>query len=73
MVSKQNMKRQGKDYLFLGVLAMFFLIVSLLLTSFQMAIYGDPKYQFYEKEYVKYKVTESLGMELSDVMALDLY
>ncbi len=70
MVSKQNMKRQGKDYLFLGVLAMFFLIVSLLLTSFQMAIYGDPKYQFYEKEYVKYKVTESLGMELSDVMAV---
>lgn len=57
-------------HLSVGILAMFLLVVSLLLTSFQAAIYGDPKYRFYEKEYVKYKVTDSLGMELSDVMAV---
>lgn len=70
MEKKQNMKRQRKACLFFGVLAMFLLVVSLLLTSFQIAIYGDSKYRFYEKEYVKYKVTESLGMELSDVMVV---
>ena len=57
-------------HLSVGILAMFLLVVSLLLTSFQAAIYGDSKYRFYEKEYVKYKVTDSLGMELSDVMAV---
>lgn len=52
---------------------MFLLVVSLLLTSFQIVIYGDPQYRFYEKEYEKYKVTESLGMKLSDVMAVTDY
>ena len=70
MKKKQNIRRQGKGYLFFGVLAMFLLVVSLLLTSFQIAIYGDSKYHFYEEEYRKYRVTESLGMELSDVMTV---
>ena len=44
------------------------LIIALLLTSFQAAIYGDPEYRFYEKEYEKYQVAESLHMETEDIM-----
>ena len=73
MKKKQNIRRQGKGYLFFGVLAMFLLVVSLLLTSFQIAIYGDSKYHFYEEEYKKYRVTESLDMKLSDVMTVTDY
>lgn len=73
MEKKQDKKIRGKVYLFFAVLAMFLIIVSLLLTSFQIAVYGDCDYRFYEKEYVKYNVTESLGMELSDVMTVTDY
>lgn len=52
----------------LAAAAMFFIIIAALLTSFQLAIYGDPQYGFYEKLYEKYYVTEDLNMELSDVM-----
>ena len=52
----------------LAVAAMFLLVLALLITSFQIAIYGDPDYAFYEREYEKYNVTESLGMEMEDVM-----
>lgn len=52
----------------LAITAMFALIIALLLTSFQVAIYGDPDYKFYEKEYEKYNVTESLNMKMEDVM-----
>ena len=38
--------------------AMVFLIMSMLLTSFQAVIYGDPNYRFYEKEYEKYYYTQ---------------
>lgn len=51
-----------------AVLAMLFVIVAALLTSFQIAIYGDPEYGFYESLYEKYGVTGDLHMELSDVM-----
>lgn len=47
---------------------MLLLVLALLLTSFQLAIYGDPDYRFYEREYAKYNVTESLDMEMEDVM-----
>ena len=57
----------------LAVLSMFALIVALLLTSFQVAIYGDPEYKFYEKEYAKYNVTESLNMKMEDVMTVTEY
>mgnify|MGYP003306574050 CR=1 FL=1 len=52
----------------LAVLSMFALIVALLLTSFQVAIYGDPEYKFYRRLYEKYNVTESLDMKMEDVM-----
>lgn len=73
MEKNRDGKRQQRSYLLLAVLAMFLLVVSLLLSSFQIAIYGDAKYRFYEKEYVKYEVTESLDMELSDVMSVTEY
>lgn len=52
----------------IAVTAMFLLILSVLITSFQLAIYGDKEYRFYRNEYEKYNVTESLGMEIEDVM-----
>ena len=51
-----------------GTVAMILLIVALLITSFQIAIYGDSEYKFYEKEYEKYEVLDSLNMEMEDVM-----
>ena len=51
-----------------AVVAMAMLVVVLLLTSFQIAIYGDPEYRFYEKEYEKYAVADSLNMEMDDIM-----
>ena len=44
----------------LALLAMFFVIIAALLTSFQLAIYGDPQYGFYESLYEKHKVTDDL-------------
>lgn len=52
----------------LALLAMFSLIVAMLLTGFQVAIYGDPQYGFYESLYEKYDVTADLRMEMEDVM-----
>jgi integral membrane protein (TIGR01906 family) len=52
----------------LAITAMFALIIALLLTSFQVAIYGDPEYKFYRRLYEKYNVTESLDMKMEDVM-----
>lgn len=57
----------------LAVSAMFFLIVAALLTSFQIAIYGDKEYGFYKDLYEKYHVTEDLHMELDDVMEVTDY
>ena len=58
----------SKAQKFLGTLAMFLLILALLITSFQIGIYGDPQYGFYETEYEKYQVTDALGMGMRDVM-----
>ena len=57
-----------KVHTIIGTLAMLVLIFILLITSFHIAIYGDSEYKFYEKEYEKYNVLESLNMEMSDVM-----
>ena len=54
----------------LAITAMFALIIALLLTSFQVAIYGDPEYKFYEKEYAKYNVTKPLNMKMEDVVTV---
>lgn len=52
----------------IAVAAMMVLVAALLLTSFQIAIYGDSDYRFYEKEYEKYQVADSLNMEMPDIM-----
>ncbi len=59
--------------LFAAVVSMFFIIAAMLLSSFQIVIYGDPSYRFYEKEYVKYSVTDSLDMKIEDVMEVTEY
>ena len=56
-----------------AALSMFLMIVAMLLTSFQAAIYGDARYRFYEKEYARYHVTDALDMEMEDVMAVTEY
>lgn len=60
--------RMKKLQSIIGTVAMILLIVALLITSFQIAIYGDSEYKFYEKEYEKYEVLDSLNMEMEDVM-----
>jgi integral membrane protein (TIGR01906 family) len=65
--------RMKKTQIILAAAAMFFIIAAVLLTSFQIAIYGDPQYGFYERLYEKYNVTEDLEMELSDVMEVTDY
>lgn len=62
------MKNKQRIQTITAVLAMVLLILALLLTSFQIAIYGDPDYRFYEKEYEKYQVADSLHMEMTDIM-----
>ena len=51
-----------------AVMMMFLLIGVLLLTSFQVAIYGDSQYRFYEREYKKYQVADSLNMTMDNIM-----
>ena len=53
-----------------AVIMMFLLIGVLLLTSFQVAIYGDSQYRFYEREYKKYQVADSLNMTMDNIMAV---
>ncbi len=57
----------------LAVAAMICIVLAVLLTSFQVAIYGDQEYHFYEKMYEKYHVTEDLDMKLEDVMDVTEY
>ncbi|BDF05041.1 TIGR01906 family membrane protein [[Clostridium] hylemonae] len=59
-----------KAHKIIAAAAMLFLITAILITSFQFAAYGDPDYKFYEKEYARYNVTEDLGMEMPEVMAV---
>lgn len=51
-----------------AVIMMFLLIGVLLLTSFQVAIYGNSQYRFYEREYKKYQVADSLNMTMDNIM-----
>lgn len=46
--------------------AVFAGMVIILISSFELGIYGG--FGFYEKEYEKYEVTDDLEMEMSDVM-----
>ena len=62
---RRRMKRLNR---LLAIPGMFLLVIVLLITSFQLVIYGDPSYGFYEKEYEKYKVADELYMEMPDIM-----
>ncbi len=57
----------------LAVLAMICLIVAVLLTSFEIGIYGDSEYKAYRSDYEKYNVDEALGMEMDDIMEVTTY
>ena len=50
----------------LGIVASIALILTLLITSFEIAAYSD--YGWYEKEYLKYEVLYDLEMEIEDAM-----
>lgn len=50
----------------LGIISSFTVIVILLISSFQAAMYMD--FSFYEKEYEKYDVLSDLDMKMEDVM-----
>lgn len=52
---------------------MLLLIIAILITSFQIAIYGDSEYKFYQKLYEKYTVLDDLNMEMDDVMEVTDY
>lgn len=49
-----------------GIILSFSIITILLITSLQVAMYGD--FGFYEKEYEKYDVLTDLDMKMDDVM-----
>ena len=51
-------------------IAMLLVIFALLITGFQLAVYGDSHYGFYKKEYEKYRVTDDLNMRIDNVMAV---
>lgn len=55
-----------KIHWLLGVAASFAVILILLMSSFQAAMYAD--FGFYEKEYEKYQVLPELDMKMEDVM-----
>jgi integral membrane protein (TIGR01906 family) len=63
----------GGAYRGIAVFAMVLMIFAILLTSFQVAIYGDSEYRFYQKEYEKYTVADALDMQISDVMEVTDY
>ncbi|MFV0363939.1 MAG: TIGR01906 family membrane protein [Suipraeoptans sp.] len=65
------MKQKGIKLV--AVIAMILLIFSVLITAFQVAVYGDSKYSFYREEYEKYEVTEALNMSLDQVMVVSNY
>lgn len=69
----KKVQKTGNHHLLLTAAMMFLLVIAILLTSFQIAVYGDDEYGFYRKEYEKYTVTDALDMELDDVMAVTEY
>lgn len=52
----------------LALTAMIFVVIVVLLTSFQVAVYGDKEYGFYRDMYEECRVTDDLDMEIGDVM-----
>lgn len=58
-------KKRWASGFFSGLSALS-LIVILLMTAFQIGMYGD--FGFYEKEYKKYEIQNDLPMEMEDIM-----
>lgn len=52
----------------LGMICAFALMITLLITSVESVVYWTPGY--FEKEYTKYQVAESVKMELDDLLAV---
>jgi integral membrane protein (TIGR01906 family) len=50
----------------LGILCSLSLLTAILISSIELAVYGDMGY--FEKEYTRYQVTEDVRMELDDLM-----
>lgn len=51
-----------------GMLCSFALMITLLITSVEAVVYWTPG--FFEKEYTKYRVADSIDMELDDLLAV---
>lgn len=64
---------RNRNNFWIGMITEILFIVSLLILSFWIAIYGDQRYRFYEKEYEKYQVDRHLNMEMDDVMDVTEY
>ncbi len=62
------MKLLHRSFGFLFSIAM---ILILLVTAFDVAVYGD--YGFFQKEYEKYEVLDDLNMEMDDVMEVTVH
>ena len=45
--------KRNMIYTVLAAMSMFALLIIILVTSIQIAIYGDSEYHFYQKEYEK--------------------
>ena len=60
--------KRNMIYTVLAAMSMFALLIIILVTSIQIAIYGDSEYHFYQKEYEKYTVAKALDMKISDLM-----
>jgi len=52
----------------LGISVVFLGIFIWLIASFDLVIYGDKTYAFYERQYEKYQVLDDLQMDMPDVM-----
>jgi integral membrane protein (TIGR01906 family) len=52
----------------LGFVVSLAIIITLLITSFEIAVYSD--FDFYQKEYNKYNVLDDVQMEMEDVMTV---
>lgn len=53
---------------FLGIICSFSLMITLLITSVESVVYWTPGY--FEKEYSKYRVAESVAMEMDDLLTV---
>ena len=52
----------------LAWLITFILIIIVLISSFNLAIYGDSQYHFFEYEYKKYEIDDKLNLEMPIIM-----